>query len=477
MLNSNHIQQKIDYIGFNSELQKNIPYSFVDSEGKENGFINGSTKEGLFVSELPDVVLISKVYMDDSKPSFGYYSNNLKDVKVITKDNVNILTGYYLKDDIKISLSLTLQDEKTIKLNSVHLDESGVAEILKFMNRKGNTNTSDSLMSFLESMNIKSIFVNFLQSNIKFILDANFIISGTTSIGQFEFICDENDNIQPYFIKFNTLETNYTLYVGNRQNMIVEPNYDLDDSGDISSTVINFSQKYLYGIDSCVNKVVISPNIYTDEINITPVYETNNTYPEVIVLDANYINEKINVNINDLSIRYVWSNDGNDFILMSTSEENKVSQVKIRFVNVFKDKTLANKLSFNFSDKQDVPVSEIILSFTPSYYEDGLIGYDLGLVSLYNEKFYINNFGMMVSGLIYINDSLYYFKPPVNNLITGFVTVGDDKYYFNPINGGAASIGETIIVISTKVECYKQVYLVQKMDLNILPQLIHLMKT
>lgn len=148
MLNSNHIQQKIDYIGFNSELQKNIPYSFVDSEGKENGFINGSTKEGLFVSELPDVVLISKVYMDDSKPSFGYYSNNLKDVKVITKDNVNILTGYYLKDDIKISLSLTLQDEKTIKLNSVHLDESGVAEILKFMNRKGNTNTSDSLMSF-----------------------------------------------------------------------------------------------------------------------------------------------------------------------------------------------------------------------------------------------------------------------------------------------------------------------------------------
>lgn len=174
----------------------------------------------------------------------------------------------------------------------MHLDESGVAEILKFMNRKGNTNTSDSLMSFLESMNIKSIFVNFLQSNIKFILDANFIISGTTSIGQFEFICDENDNIQPYFIKFNTLETNYTLYVGNRQNMIVEPNYDLDDSGDISSTVINFSQKYLYGIDSCVNKVVISPNIYTDEINITPVYETNNTYPEVIVLDANYINEK-----------------------------------------------------------------------------------------------------------------------------------------------------------------------------------------
>ncbi len=74
--------------------------------------------------------------MDDSKPSFGYYSNNLKDVKVITKDNVNILTGYYLKDDIKISLSFTLQDEKTIKLNGVHLDESGVAEILKFMNKK-----------------------------------------------------------------------------------------------------------------------------------------------------------------------------------------------------------------------------------------------------------------------------------------------------------------------------------------------------
>ncbi|HBF8411146.1 glycosylating toxin TcdB [Clostridioides difficile] len=445
MANSNSVQQKIDYIGLNSELQKNIPYSFMDDKGKENGFINCSTKEGLFVSELSDVVLISKVYMDDSKPSFGYYSNNLKDVKVITKDNVNILTGYYLKDDIKISLSLTLQDEKTIKLNSVHLDESGVAEILKFMNRKGSTNTSDSLMSFLESMNIKSIFVNFLQSNIKFILDANFIISGTTSIGQFEFICDKDNNIQPYFIKFNTLETKYTLYVGNRQNMIVEPNYDLDDSGDISSTVINFSQKYLYGIDSCVNKVIISPNIYTDEINITPIYEANNTYPEVIVLDTNYISEKINININDLSIRYVWSNDGSDFILMSTDEENKVSQVKIRFTNVFKGNTISDKISFNFSDKQDVSINKIISTFTPSYYVEGLLNYDLGLISLYNEKFYINNFGMMVSGLVYINDSLYYFKPPIKNLITGFTTIGDDKYYFNPDNGGAASVGETII--------------------------------
>lgn len=85
-------------------------------------------------------------------------------------------------------------------------------------------------MSFLESMNIKSIFINSLQSNTKLILDTNFIISGTTSIGQFEFICDKDNNIQPYFIKFNTLETKYTLYVGNRQNMIVEPNYDLDDS-------------------------------------------------------------------------------------------------------------------------------------------------------------------------------------------------------------------------------------------------------
>lgn len=445
MANSNSVQQKIDYIGLNSELQKNIPYSFMDDKGKENGFINCSTKEGLFVSELSDVVLISKVYMDNSKPLFGYCSNDLKDVKVITKDDVIILTGYYLKDDIKISLSFTIQDENTIKLNGVYLDENGVAEILKFMNKKGSTNTSDSLMSFLESMNIKSIFINSLQSNTKLILDTNFIISGTTSIGQFEFICDKDNNIQPYFIKFNTLETKYTLYVGNRQNMIVEPNYDLDDSGDISSTVINFSQKYLYGIDSCVNKVIISPNIYTDEINITPIYEANNTYPEVIVLDTNYISEKINININDLSIRYVWSNDGSDFILMSTDEENKVSQVKIRFTNVFKGNTISDKISFNFSDKQDVSINKVISTFTPSYYVEGLLNYDLGLISLYNEKFYINNFGMMVSGLVYINDSLYYFKPPIKNLITGFTTIGDDKYYFNPDNGGAASVGETII--------------------------------
>ncbi|HBH0888049.1 TPA: hypothetical protein KR706_003913, partial [Clostridioides difficile] len=96
MANSNSVQQKIDYIGLNSELQKNIPYSFMDDKGKENGFINCSTKEGLFVSELSDVVLISKVYMDNSKPLFGYCSNDLKDVKVITKDDVIILTGYYL---------------------------------------------------------------------------------------------------------------------------------------------------------------------------------------------------------------------------------------------------------------------------------------------------------------------------------------------------------------------------------------------
>lgn len=44
----------------------------------------------------------------------------------------------------------------------MYLDESGVVEILKFMNRKGNINILDFLMSFLESMNIKSIFVNFL---------------------------------------------------------------------------------------------------------------------------------------------------------------------------------------------------------------------------------------------------------------------------------------------------------------------------
>lgn len=54
------------------------------------------------------------------------------------------------------------------------------------------------------------------------------------------------------------------------------------------------------------------------------VYEINNIYLEVIVLDVNYINEKINVNINDLFIWYVWSNDGNDFIFMLISEENKV---------------------------------------------------------------------------------------------------------------------------------------------------------
>lgn len=108
----------------------------MDDKGKENGFINCSTKEGLFVSELSDVVLISKVYMDNSKPLFGYCSNDLKDVKVITKDDVIILTGYYLKDDIKISLSFTIQDENTIKLNGVYLDENGVAEILKFMNKK-----------------------------------------------------------------------------------------------------------------------------------------------------------------------------------------------------------------------------------------------------------------------------------------------------------------------------------------------------
>lgn len=74
-----------------------------------------------------------------------------------------------------------------------------------------------------------------------------------------------------------------------------------------------------------------------------------------------------------------------------------------------------------------------------------MIGYDLGLVFLYNEKFYINNFGMMVFGLIYINDLLYYFKLLVNNLIIGFVIVGDDKYYFNLINGGVVLIGEIII--------------------------------
>lgn len=46
--------------------------------------------------------------MDDSKFLFGYYSNNLKDVKVIIKDNVNILIGYYFKDDIKIFFFLIL---------------------------------------------------------------------------------------------------------------------------------------------------------------------------------------------------------------------------------------------------------------------------------------------------------------------------------------------------------------------------------
>ncbi|UUV16739.1 TcdA/TcdB pore-forming domain-containing protein [Clostridioides difficile] len=445
MSNSNYVQQKLDYIGLNSELQKNIPYSFIDDEGKENGFINSSTKEGLFISELSDVVLISKVYMDDSKPAFGYYSEYLKDVTIINKDDVSLFTGHYLKDDIKISLSFSIQDENTIKLNGVALDENGVSEILKFMNKKGSANTSDSLMNFLESMNIKNIFSSSSQTNVNLILDINFIINGTTSIGQFEFVCDKDNNIQPYFIKFNTLETKYTLYIGNRQNMIVEPNYSLDDSGDISSTVINFSQKYLYGIDSCINKVIISPNLYTDEINITPVYETNNTYPEIIILDTEYISEKINVNIDDLSIRYVWSNDGSDFILMSTSEEDNKSQVKIRFVNVLKNNTMAGKLSFNFSDKQEVSISSIISTFTPSNYEEEFKGYDLGLVSLYNEKFYINNFGMKVSGLVYINDSLYYFKPPVNNLITGFVTIDDYKYYFNPTNGGAASVGETMI--------------------------------
>ncbi|MCQ7016878.1 hypothetical protein, partial [Clostridioides difficile] len=75
-----------------------------------------------------------------------------------------------------ISLSFTIQHENTIKLNGVYLDENGVAEILKFMNKKGSTNTSDSLMSFLESMNIKSIFINSLQSNTKLILDTNFIV-------------------------------------------------------------------------------------------------------------------------------------------------------------------------------------------------------------------------------------------------------------------------------------------------------------
>ncbi|MGO1042552.1 TcdA/TcdB pore-forming domain-containing protein [Clostridioides difficile] len=445
MSNSNSIQQKIDYIGFNSELQKNIPYSFVDDEGKENGFINYSTKEGLFISELSDVVLISKVYMDDSKPAFGHYSEYLKDVEIITKDDVSLFIGYYLNDDIKISLSFNIQDENTIKLNGVALDENGVAKILMFMNKKGSANTSDSLMSFLESMNIKNIFSSSSQSNINLILDTNFIINGTTSIGQFEFICDKDNNIQPYFIKFNTLETKYTLYIGNKQNMIVEPNYNLDDSGDVSSTVINFSQKYLYGIDSCINKVIVSPNLYTDEINIAPIYESNNTYPEVIILDANYISEKININIDDLSIRYVWSNDGSDLILMSTNKEGKDSHIKIRFVNVFTSNTMAAKLSFNFSDKQDISVSKIISTFTPLNYENNFIGYDLGLISLYNEHFYINNFGMMVSGLIYINDSLYYFKPPVNNLTTGFVTIGDDKYYFDSAKGGAASVGETAI--------------------------------
>nr|Q46342.1 RecName: Full=Cytotoxin-L; AltName: Full=Lethal toxin; Short=LT; Contains: RecName: Full=Glucosyltransferase TcsL [Paeniclostridium sordellii]CAA57959.1 cytotoxin L [[Clostridium] sordellii] [Paeniclostridium sordellii] len=444
--NSSDIQQKIDHIGFNGEHQKYIPYSYIDNETKYNGFIDYSKKEGLFTAEFSNESIIRNIYMPDSNNLFIYSSKDLKDIRIINKGDVKLLIGNYFKDDMKVSLSFTIEDTNTIKLNGVYLDENGVAQILKFMNNaKSALNTSNSLMNFLESINIKNIFYNNLDPNIEFILDTNFIISGSNSIGQFELICDKDKNIQPYFINFKIKETSYTLYVGNRQNLIVEPSYHLDDSGNISSTVINFSQKYLYGIDRYVNKVIIAPNLYTDEINITPVYKPNYICPEVIILDANYINEKINVNINDLSIRYVWDNDGSDLILIANSEEDNQPQVKIRFVNVFKSDTAADKLSFNFSDKQDVSVSKIISTFSLAAYSDGFFDYEFGLVSLDNDYFYINSFGNMVSGLIYINDSLYYFKPPKNNLITGFTTIDGNKYYFDPTKSGAASIGEITI--------------------------------
>lgn len=51
--------------------------------------------------------------MDGSNPTFGYYSRDLKNVRIIAKDDVIIFTRYYFTEDyVAATGTVTIDDEE-----------------------------------------------------------------------------------------------------------------------------------------------------------------------------------------------------------------------------------------------------------------------------------------------------------------------------------------------------------------------------